>query len=296
MTDTDRLAALLHEDFMDAVPTHQRYPAPCSVCEGRAARLIAAGVTLQPTAPAEGLRIVPDGTREFVAFAVEYLRSVIPDHATVQAGDRLLAALAQSAAPAKERCLCGGPWPCPDIDAPNYRPEAYVPHGLAQPAAPANRATVDDWVGPETPRLRRIPDDPAIVPTFALDPDGPYVLGYSPLAQPAAPAEGLRAWCVCGRGVLPENWANHLKRKGTHAPLPLSPAPAEGLERICKCGPVCAACGGLRRETAPAECHKGCDMCRTLNEMDADDAPAECPGCTEQPHIPPCPFAREYNR
>jgi hypothetical protein len=73
-------------------------------------------------------------------------------------------------------------------------------------------------------------------------------------------------------------------------------APAEGLERICKCGPVCAACGGLRRETAPAECHKGCDMCRTLNEMDADDAPAECPGCTEQPHIPPCPFAREYNR
>lgn len=25
------------------------------------------------------------------------------------------------------------------------------------------------------------------------------------------------------------------------------------LERICKCGPVCAACGGLRREYAPAE-------------------------------------------
>ena len=55
MTDADRLAALLHADFMDAVPTHQRYPAPCSVCEGRAARLIAAGVTLQPAAPAEGL-------------------------------------------------------------------------------------------------------------------------------------------------------------------------------------------------------------------------------------------------
>ena len=54
MTDTDRLAALLHADFMEAVPTHQRYPAPCSVCEGRAARLIAAGVTLQP---AEGLDV-----------------------------------------------------------------------------------------------------------------------------------------------------------------------------------------------------------------------------------------------
>jgi len=104
-------------------------------CDDPVGVYYAAGVTL--AAPAEGLRIVPDGTREFVAFAVEYLRSVIPDHATVQAGDRLLAALAQSAAPAKERCLCGGPWPCPDIDAPNYRPEAYVPHGLAQPAAPA---------------------------------------------------------------------------------------------------------------------------------------------------------------
>jgi hypothetical protein len=34
------------------------------------------------------------------------------------------------------RCTCGGRWPCPDIDAPAYRSEAYAHHALAT-ATPA---------------------------------------------------------------------------------------------------------------------------------------------------------------
>jgi len=58
MTDTDRLAALLHDAIRDVEwvacvhsPENEWLP----YCEDAAARLRAAGVTLQPAAPAEGL-------------------------------------------------------------------------------------------------------------------------------------------------------------------------------------------------------------------------------------------------
>lgn len=53
MTDTDRLAALLHAEFITHEMGKGSADDTCSLCVTRAEHLIAAGVTL---APAEGLR------------------------------------------------------------------------------------------------------------------------------------------------------------------------------------------------------------------------------------------------
>jgi hypothetical protein len=74
---------------------------------------------------------------------------------------------------------------------------------LAATEAPA----IDRWVGPDTPRLRRVPDDPAVVPTYVLDPAGPYVLGWSPLAATEGPA-GLDTEKLAARedAIIDEYW------------------------------------------------------------------------------------------
>ena len=72
MTDTNRLAALLHQRHIDVVPNL------CYGCESEAARLIAAGVVHHPAAPAEGLRdrlerLLSEPTTDFHTFASKAL-------------------------------------------------------------------------------------------------------------------------------------------------------------------------------------------------------------------------------
>ena len=132
---TDRLAALLHADFMEAVPTHQRYPAPCSVCEGRAARLIAAGVTL---APAEGLRDVIAAF--FRAYDATHLVHDVAYEGVNDAVAALRAALAQPVAPAEGHVVRDVKLLEVSIVPTDAAPGEMDEHGawgLIQPAAPA---------------------------------------------------------------------------------------------------------------------------------------------------------------
>jgi len=96
---------------------------------------------------------------------------------------------------------------------------------------------------------------------------------------------------------------------------PLTPS-TEGDRTCAHCGYInladnCPGCGEpyWSEPAAPAE---GLESLRLVYDAKHDDrefvsgwngaldavaalkpaAPAECPGCTEQPHIPPCPFAR----
>ena len=53
-----------------------------------------------------------------------------------------------------------------------------------------------------------------------VDDGDPFNAGWNAALDAVATAEAMRAWCICGRGVLRENWANHLRRQdGRHGPL-----------------------------------------------------------------------------
>lgn len=76
-------------------------------------------------------------------------------------------------------------------------------------------------------------------PFAAMDVAASLIAAGVTLARPDTAA--LKAWCTCGRGVLPENWANHLKRQGTHAALHLR-ADTDDAHR-CYCTGGTTGCG-----------------------------------------------------